>query len=143
MTYADWRKQFGNPLGLIHDGISHRLMRKNIKLLSAEGMKGASGAVTAWPVLCSGLDKIRPNRLIGNDGKPMELVVSAYIKVGGITQLFGEEVDHASVTYSKRGALRYNGAILPGARSYSLSYYYRNREKVRAYQQARRARMKS
>ncbi len=145
MTHAEWRQQFGNPLGLTHDRASNLLMKKHIHYLAEDGMKGLNcGSANAWPVIGPDMAKSRPNRLIGPDGKPKDLIVTVYMKIGGVTQLFGEDPARDEVTMSKRAAMPYlNWHVKPGARSASLSYYYRNREKVRQYQQARRARMKS
>lgn len=130
MSYDAWRAQFGNPLGLTHDMASHALVAKHTHLIAEDGMKGAGGeAGRTFPKVPINTPMTRADK-----GGPLGETLEIFDLYFGLTP----EDEHYYL--SDVGTPR---RVLPKDRDPQLSYYYRNREKIIAYQAAYRERKRN
>lgn len=120
MDYDEWRAQYGNPLGLTHDKATRSLMVKHIHSVAAEGMRGVgAGAATNHP----------------------KVPIKTLPKVGDVNLKLSNNLELAALYY---GAPEEEYWVThEGDRSPQLSYYYRNRDKVRAYQKRYKDRLRA
>lgn len=148
MSYEDWRAQYGNPFGLTHDSATRSLMTRHAHSLAADGMVGIGGGVTSYPMLSPHLGNVRPDRLIDRKGRGMQSIASMYQHA--IYASFQLEDTDPRMWYdldveerrkaAAEGCPARKRRVIPKDRVPQLSYYYRNRAKVRAQQAAYRAR---